>query len=71
MIGRVYPQGNPHPLLYAYWKRHPEGGVMHDKISSRPVLQFVSIQRRDTSEWALPGGKIIFLIIKSRQQVHV
>ena len=30
---------------------------MHDKISSRPILQFVAIQRRDTSEWALPGGK--------------
>ena len=47
-------------LIVTRWKTHPEGGIMHDKISSRPILQFVAIQRRDTSEWALPGGKNMY-----------
>jgi hypothetical protein len=25
------------------------------KITNLPILQFVSIQRRDTNEWAIPG----------------
>ena len=27
-------------------------------ISGKPVLEFVSIQRKDTGEWAIPGGMV-------------
>lgn len=28
---------------------------MKDRTSGKRILQFVSIQRRDTGEWAIPG----------------
>ena len=59
VLGRYGPNHAADPIV-TRWKTHPEGGIVHDEVSSRPVLQFVSIQRRDTSEWALPGGKIAF-----------
>ena len=38
------------------WKRNSSG----DKIikDGKPVLEFVAIERRDCSEWALPGVRI-------------
>ena len=57
ILGRYGPNHAADPIV-TRWKRHPEGGIMHDPVSARPVLQFVSIQRRDTNEWAIPGGKI-------------
>ena len=32
---------------------------MHSKTSGKPILQFVSIKRRDTKEWAIPGVRKI------------
>lgn len=29
---------------------------MVDPDSKKPILRFVSIQRKDTKEWAIPGG---------------
>ena len=55
VLGRYGPNHAVDPIV-TRWKTHPEGGIIHDKISSRPVLQFVAVQRRDTNEWALPGG---------------
>merc|ERR1719189_3146489 len=57
VLGRYGPNHAADPIV-TRWKKHPEGGIVHDNVSSRPVLQFVSIQRRDTSEWALPGGMV-------------
>lgn len=57
VLGRYGPNHAADPIV-TRWKTHPEGGIIHDEVSSRPVLQFVSIQRRDTSEWALPGGMV-------------
>lgn len=28
---------------------------MHHLVSKRPILQFVSIKRKDCGEWAIPG----------------
>ena len=55
VLGRYGPNHAVDPIV-TRWKTHPEGGIIHDKISSRPVLQFVAVQRRDTNDWALPGG---------------
>ena len=56
VLGRYGPNHAVDPIV-TRWKTHPEGGIIHDKISSRPILQFVAVQRRDTNDWALPGGK--------------
>ena len=41
------------------WKRDARGSIVYrkheDEDVSKPVLQFVAIQRRDTQQWALPG----------------
>jgi ADP-ribose pyrophosphatase len=57
VLGRYGPNHAADPIV-TRWKRHPEGGIRHDSVSQRPILQFVAIQRRDTSEWALPGGMV-------------
>merc|ERR1712110_692119 len=57
VLGRYGPNHAADPIV-TRWKTHPEGGIIHDKVSSRPILQFVAIQRRDTSEWAIPGGMV-------------
>ena len=41
------------------WKRSEEtGDVVSDPDSGKRILEFVSIQRRDTGEWAIPGGMV-------------
>lgn len=37
------------------WSRDANGKVIKDPKSGKPILKFVSIQRRDTKEWAIPG----------------
>ncbi len=36
------------------WKRTPDSSIMTDETGKR-VLEFVAIQRRDNSQWAIPG----------------
>lgn len=38
------------------WSRDANGRVINDPKSGKPILKFVGIQRRDTKEWAIPGG---------------
>ena len=41
------------------WKRDSRGLIIYhrrdDEDYSKPVLEFVAIERRDTKQWALPG----------------
>jgi hypothetical protein len=43
------------------WKRDENGSIVYRRWNERdhlkPVLEFVSIQRHDTKQWALPGVK--------------
>lgn len=32
--------------------------TLFHSCNSRPILQLVTIKRRDTGEWALPGGMV-------------
>ena len=59
ILGRYGPNHAADPIV-TRWKRHSDGVLMHDEVSKRPILQFVAIQRRDTNEWAIPGGKFFF-----------
>lgn len=57
VLGRYGPNHAADPIV-TRWKRSDDGQVVEDEVSKRAVLQFVSIQRRDTSEWAIPGGMV-------------
>ena len=37
------------------WKRDANGKIVVNPETKKPVLQFVSIKRLDTNEWAIPG----------------
>lgn len=40
------------------WKVDEDGKRIVHSVTNKPVLQFVSIQRSDSGEWALPGVSI-------------
>lgn len=54
-LGRWGPNHAADPIVTT-WKRGENGKkVLHPK-TNKPILLFVSIQRNDTKEWAIPGG---------------
>ena len=57
LLGRWGPNHAADPIV-TRWKRDNAGIVEVDKQTGKPVLQFVAIQRRDSGEWAIPGGMI-------------
>lgn len=44
------------------WKKDSSGQHVSHAISKRPVLQFVSIKRKDCGEWAIPGVSMCCLV---------
>lgn len=55
LLGRWGPNHAADPIV-TRWKRDSSGKkVIKD---GKPVLEFVAIERRDCSEWALPGGMV-------------
>lgn len=59
-LGRWGPNHAADPIV-TRWKRKndkPEEKIIIDEDSGKPILQFVSVQRRDNKEWALPGGMV-------------
>lgn len=38
------------------WKRNENGEIEEDAKTHKKIIKFVAIQRRDTKEWAIPGG---------------
>lgn len=40
------------------WKKDDQGEIVKHAESGKPILQFVSIKRLDTGEWAIPGGMV-------------
>lgn len=58
--GRLPRWGPNHAAdcLVTKWKRTSEGSVALHLSSGKPILQFISIRRRDSGVWAIPGGKV-------------
>ncbi|CAH1801415.1 unnamed protein product [Owenia fusiformis] len=56
-LGRWGPNHAADPIV-TRWKRNEKFEVMKNTSNNKPVLQFVAIQRRDTGEWAIPGGMV-------------
>ncbi|CAG0889741.1 unnamed protein product [Darwinula stevensoni] len=53
LLGRWGPNHAADPIV-TRWK----DGKAIQMDTQRPILQFVAIQRRDSEEWAIPGGMI-------------
>ena len=57
VLGKWGPNHAADPIV-TRWKRNDNGDVVTSDRTGKKVAQFVSIQRRDTKEWAIPGGEI-------------
>ncbi|XP_076042899.1 ADP-ribose pyrophosphatase, mitochondrial [Oratosquilla oratoria] len=55
-LGRWGPNHAADPVV-TRWKIENESRVINP-VSKKPVLQFVCIQRKDSGEWAIPGGMV-------------
>eukprot|EP00056_Hartaetosiga_gracilis_P004920 m.79570 g.79570 ORF g.79570 m.79570 type:complete len:272 (+) comp11982_c0_seq1:111-926(+) len=56
LLGKFGPNFAADPIV-TRWKRNQDNVVVCDK-SGKPILQIVLIKRKDTGEWALPGGMV-------------
>nr|CAD7442927.1 unnamed protein product [Timema bartmani]CAD7458919.1 unnamed protein product [Timema tahoe] len=56
ILGRWGPNHAADPIV-TRWKRNKQN-IEISIESKKPILQFVAIQRKDTGEWAIPGGMV-------------
>ena len=54
-LGRWGPNHAADPIV-TRWKRNKKGEIVRSQNTNKQILQFVAIQRKDTNEWAVPGG---------------
>ncbi|XP_075993162.1 ADP-ribose pyrophosphatase, mitochondrial [Genypterus blacodes] len=57
LLGRWGPNHAADPIV-TRWKVDAKGAKVQHSVSKQPVLQFVSIKRKDCGEWAIPGGMV-------------
>lgn len=57
LLGRWGPNHAADPIV-TRWKVDAKGTKIQHSVSKRPILQFVSIKRKDCGEWAIPGGMV-------------
>ncbi|XP_051878375.1 ADP-ribose pyrophosphatase, mitochondrial-like isoform X2 [Pristis pectinata] len=56
LLGKWGPNHAADPIV-TRWKREGGEKVIH-KLSGKPILQFISIKRKDCGQWAIPGGMV-------------
>ena len=57
VLGKWGPNHAADPIV-TRWKRDEGGKIVKDAETGKNVLEFVSIQRKDNGEWAIPGGMV-------------
>ncbi|KAA8584940.1 ADP-ribose pyrophosphatase, mitochondrial isoform X1 [Etheostoma spectabile] len=57
LLGRWGPNHAADPIV-TRWKLDAKGEKIFHSVSKLPILQFVSIKRKDCGEWAIPGGMV-------------
>ncbi|RTG85912.1 ADP-ribose pyrophosphatase [Schistosoma bovis] len=57
VLGRWGPNHAADPIV-TRWKIDNSGSRCLNKTTGRPILQFVSIRRKDSGQWAIPGGMV-------------
>lgn len=56
-LGKWGPNHAADPIV-TRWKRDEHGSIMKDPENNLQILQFVAIRRKDTGDWAIPGGMV-------------
>ncbi|CAF1230796.1 unnamed protein product [Rotaria sordida] len=56
-LGHFGPNHAADPIV-TRWKRNKNGGKIFHSATKKGILQFVCILRKDTNEYALPGGMV-------------
>ncbi|XP_038138255.1 ADP-ribose pyrophosphatase, mitochondrial [Cyprinodon tularosa] len=57
LLGLWGPNHAADPIV-TRWKVDASGAKVLHTASKKPILQFVSIKRKDCGEWAIPGGMV-------------
>lgn len=57
VLGRWGPNHAADPIV-TRWKRTEAGDIVKNPETGKKVLEFVCIQRKDSGEWAIPGGMV-------------
>ena len=57
VLGKWGPNHAADPIV-TRWRRNQAGEIIKNEESGKNVLEFVSIQRKDSGEWAIPGGMV-------------
>ena len=57
VLGRWGPNHAADPIV-TRWKRDKDGNIIKNSTSGKNILEFVSIQRKDNGQWAIPGGMV-------------
>ena len=57
VLGRWGPNHAADPIV-TRWKRSEGGDIVKNSETAKNVLEFVCIQRKDSGEWAIPGGMV-------------
>lgn len=57
LLGRWGPNHAADPIV-TRWKRDEQNMKVVHPRSNLPILQFVAIERKDSKEWAIPGGMV-------------
>uniref|UniRef100_A0A0K8T3I1 Nudix hydrolase domain-containing protein n=1 Tax=Lygus hesperus TaxID=30085 RepID=A0A0K8T3I1_LYGHE len=57
ILGKWGPNHAADPVV-TRWKRNASNDVIKHENSAKPILQFVSIRRKDNRQWAFPGGMV-------------
>ncbi|XP_046418873.1 ADP-ribose pyrophosphatase, mitochondrial [Neodiprion fabricii] len=57
LLGRWGPNHAADPIV-TRWKRNGTGAVEISRVTENPILQFIAVQRKDSGDWALPGGMV-------------
>lgn len=55
-LGRFGPNHAADPVI-STWTRNADGSRALDE-DGNPILKFVAIRRKDTGDWAIPGGMV-------------
>lgn len=56
-VGHFGPNHAADPIV-TRWKRDKNSGRILHPTTGKPILQFVCIRRKDTNEYAIPGGMV-------------
>ena len=56
-LGHFGPNHAADPIV-TRWKRDKNGGRILHPTTGKAILQFVCIRRKDTNEYAIPGGMV-------------